>query len=88
LINISATLINVLGPKLFCNPNLELQFSLLFPCRSILSGHFHRGEKQNKSHHKSYCKGCVHHYVMEAKLQEVSDEPEELSRCGSGSTEK
>jgi hypothetical protein len=39
---------------------------------------FHHGEKQNKSHHKSYCKGCVHHYVMEAKLQEESNELEEL----------
>jgi hypothetical protein len=38
---------------------------------------FHCREKQNKCHYKSYSKGCVHHYVMEAKLQDVSDELEE-----------
>jgi hypothetical protein len=31
---------------------------------------FHRGEKQNTSHYKAYCKGCVHHYVTEAKLRD------------------
>ena len=25
----------------------------------ILWTHYHHGEKQNKSHYKAYCKGCV-----------------------------
>ena len=37
---------------------------------------FHRGEKQNTSHYKAYCKGCVHHYVTEAKLRDQSDDSE------------
>ena len=37
---------------------------------------FHRGEKQNTSHYKAYCTGCVHHYVTEAKLWDQSDDSE------------
>jgi hypothetical protein len=35
---------------------------------------FHRGEKQNASHHRAYCKGCVGHYMAEAKLRDPSDD--------------
>ena len=34
---------------------------------------FHRRDKQNNSHHKTYCKGCVQHYVTDAKLQVPDD---------------
>jgi hypothetical protein len=30
---------------------------------------FHCGDKQNNSHHTTYYKGCVQHYVTDAKLQ-------------------
>jgi len=36
---------------------------------------FHCGDKQNNSHYKTYCKGCVQHYVIQAKLQDPSDDP-------------
>ena len=37
---------------------------------------FHRGEKQNASHYRAYCKGCVGHYMAEAKLRDLSDDSE------------
>src|ERR1700676_350724 len=36
---------------------------------------FHCRDKQNNSHHKTYCKGCIQHYVTDAKLQ-VPNDPE------------
>jgi len=29
---------------------------------------YHRGEKQNGSHYKAYCKGCVRHKEAQAEL--------------------
>jgi hypothetical protein len=33
---------------------------------------YHRGEKQNKSHYKAYCKGCVQHEEAQAELLDES----------------
>jgi hypothetical protein len=29
---------------------------------------YYRGKKQNRSHYKAYCKGCVHHEEAQAGL--------------------
>ncbi|KZP06281.1 hypothetical protein FIBSPDRAFT_902909 [Athelia psychrophila] len=56
-------------------------------------GLFHRGEMQNKSHRKAYCKGCVDYHQLHASLVEVPeglDAPERLQanqqRFSSGRT--
>ena len=56
-------------------------FALVFSASSKMSPNplwsfFHHGEKQNTSNYEAYCKGCVHHYVTEAKLQDQSDDSE------------
>ena len=33
---------------------------------------YHRGEKQNRSHYKAYCKGCVCHKEAQAELLDES----------------
>jgi hypothetical protein len=33
---------------------------------------FHCGEKQNSSHFRAYCKGCVAHHEAQAKLLDES----------------
>jgi len=33
---------------------------------------YHRGEKQNRSHYKAYCKGCVCHEEAQAELLDES----------------
>jgi hypothetical protein len=33
---------------------------------------FHRGEKQNSSHFRAYCKGCVTHHEAQAELLDES----------------
>jgi len=38
---------------------------------------YYRGKKQNRSHYKAYCKGCVHHEEAQAELlDETISEPE------------
>ena len=43
---------------------------------NLLWSCFHCREKQNTSHYKAYCKGCVHHYTTEAKLHDQSGDSE------------
>jgi hypothetical protein len=37
---------------------------------------YHHGKKQNWSHYKAYCKGCVCHQEVQAELLDDTLEPE------------
>ena len=44
----------------------------------VLWTFFHRGEKQNSSHFRAHCKGCVSYHLLQATLLADPDDVEDL----------
>ena len=64
---------NVITKSIFFFFNFVLFFASWKMSLNPLWLFFYCGEKQNTSHYKAYCKGCVKYYMSTAKLWDQSD---------------